>query len=502
MRTHVFWTILLLASIEPDAVERVRLMVPVLARVEDDRFAVTRLARLGRAVCRYDGETAAFVFRTGAARQSQAQLGGSLTAWQELLASAGGCDPVLAASLAASAAVRPPDLAQLAREIHWAMDRVKDEPQDAASRIEPAVAVFPDLSRGAQEDFVTFLLRLRKEDEERADEMFHETVRFLGLQPARAVVPLFVLGNYLYADSEDKQDFLSPVEVHELPLYDLRVVRREGSPDAAWFYLRTLGDCLQDNLESFALAVQLYPRAREYSNALAEPFHRRIDRLAGVEGAAEVSARFPPVVENLRPGLRKWQRELQVSDLAAFAEARDALLSGQRDLAFALSRQVRPGLKLALLFLGVAAAAEKAGDRLQGTQVLTLAAREFEHTRVRDQPWLWMAAAGLQPQHEAALFALGQAVKAWNELDASHGREAAGDIRGSAFGFVERVMGRQFPLNVPGVTGYAFADIAPVFAFDLDRLEAEVAAFKNQERRLDGQIEVLALRLRGLRRGD
>lgn len=492
----MFWAILLLASVEPDAIERVRLMVPVLANVEDDRFAVTRLARLGRAVCRYDGETAGFVFRAGAARQNRAQLGGSLAAWQELLASAGGCDAALAASLAASAAVRPPDLVWLAREIHRAMDDVKDEPQDAASRVEPAVAVFPDLSRRAQEDFITFLLRLRKEDEDRADQMFHETVRFLGLQPARAVVPLFVLGNYLYADSENKQDLLSPAEVHELPLYDLRVVRREGSPDAAWFYLRTLGDCLQDDLESFALSVQLYPPARAYSDAIAEPFRRRIDRLTGLEGAAEVSARFPPVVEDLRPGFRNWQRELQVSDLAAFADASDALRSGQRDLALALSRQVRPGLKLALLFLGVAAAADKAGDRLEGTQVRALAAREFEHTRLQDQPWLWMAAAGLEPQHEAAFFALGQAVKAWNESDASHGRGAAGDFRAGAFGFVERVANRRFPLNVPGVTGYAFADIAPVFAFDVDRLEAEVAAFKNQQRRLDAQIEVLALRLR------
>ena len=501
MRTHVFWTILLLASIDADALERVRSMVQVLAHVEDDRFAVTRIAKLGRAVCRYDGETAAFVFWMGAARQSQAQLGGSLAGWQELLASAAGCDPVLAASLAASVKVRPPDLARLAHEIHWAMDRVRDEPQDAASRVEPALAVLSDLSRRAQEDFVIFLLRLRKEDEHRAEEIFHEAVRFLSLQPARAVLPLFVLGNYLYADSEDKKDLLSLAEVGELPLYDLTVARRDGSPDAAWFYLRTLGDCLQDNLESFALAVQLYPRAREYSDTFAEPLRRRIDRLAGLEGAADVSARFRPVVEDLRPGLRKWQREQQLSDLAAFGEARDALRSGQRNLAFMLTRQVHPGLKLALLFLGVASAAEKAGDLVETTQMLELAAREFG-TSVRDQPWLWMADAGLQPQHEAAFFALSQAVKAWNESDASHGREAAGDIRASAFGFVERVTGRQFSLDVPGVTGYAFADVAPVFASDLDRLEGAVAGFKNQERRLDAQIEVLALRLRRLPRGD
>lgn len=84
----------------------------------------------------------------------------------------------------------------------------------------------------------------------------------------------------------------------------------------------------------------------------------------------------------------------------------------------------------------------------------------------------------------------------------SHGRKAAGDIRASAFGFVERAGGRQFPLDVPGVTGYAFADIAPVFASDLDRLEATVAGFENQERRLDAEIDVLALRLRRPRRGD
>jgi hypothetical protein len=267
----VLWTILLLASIDANALERVRSMARVLAEVEDDRFAVTRIAKLGSAVCRYDGETAAFVFRTGAARQSRAQFGGSLVAWQELLASAAGCDPALAKLLAASASVRPPDLVRLARDIHWAMDNVKDEPEDAVNRVEPAVAVYADLSRQAQEDFVMFLLRLRKENGDRADEIFHETVRFLGLQPARAVVPLFVLGNYLYADSEDKKDVLSGAEVDGLPLYDLRVARPDGSPDAAWFYLRTLGDCLQDDLESFALAVQLYPRARILRSARRSP---------------------------------------------------------------------------------------------------------------------------------------------------------------------------------------------------------------------------------------
>jgi hypothetical protein len=49
------------------------------------------------------------------------------------------------------------------------MDNVKDEPEDAANRVEPAVAVFSDLPRRAQEDFVVFLLRLRKEDEDYAD---------------------------------------------------------------------------------------------------------------------------------------------------------------------------------------------------------------------------------------------------------------------------------------------------------------------------------------------
>ena len=498
----MLWTILLLASIDANTLERVRSMAHVLAEVEDTRFAVTRLAKLGSAVCRYDGETASFVFRMGAARQSRAQFGGSLVAWQELLASAAGCDPALAKLLAASVSVEPPDLVKLAREIRWAMDNVKDEPEDAVNRVEPAVAVYADLSRQAQEDFVIFLLRLRKENEDRADEMFHETVRFLGLQPARAVVPLFVLGNYLYADSEDKKDVLSRAEVGELLLYDLRVARPDGSPEAAWFYLRTLGECLQDNLESFALAVQLYPRAREYSEVLAEPLRRRMERLADMEGAAEISAWFRPVVEDLRPGLRKWQREQQLSDLAAFDDARDALRSGQRDLAFALSRRVRPGLKLALIFLGVASATRSAGDLVQSTQVLALAAHEFDRTRVQDRPWLWMAAAGLQPQHDAAFFALGQAIKAWNELDASHGREGAGDIRAGAFGFVERVKDRHFSLVVPGVTGYAFADVAPVFASDLDRLEAAVTGFKNQQRRLDAQIDVLVLRLQERRRKD
>ena len=58
-----------------------------------------------------------------------------------------------------------------------------------------------------------------------------------------------------------------------------------------------------------------------------------------------------------------------------------------------------------------------------------------------------MAAAVSNRMHEAAFFAVGQAVKAWNESDASQGRDAAGDIRASPFGLVERVAGRQFPLD-------------------------------------------------------
>ncbi|MCP5112419.1 MAG: hypothetical protein GY953_16465, partial [bacterium] len=271
-----------------DALMRARTLANVLDRVEDSRLAVSGLARLGSVVCRHEYETARYVFTIGAERQQLAGFRGSLVAWQELIASAAGCDEALASEVAAIVEIRGPRIEWLESEIRAAWKELEDEPRDAASRVEPAVPFFRELSVEAQEDFVAFLLELRLEEEEIADRMFLDAVRYIRLDPAGSLPALFVLGNYVYTSPDG---VLTPLEAGGVRVYDLTLGRPESAPDAAWFYLVAAGDGLtiptddpHGPVRRFLLARQLHPRVARYSQTLADHYRTHLD-----QAAAEVS---------------------------------------------------------------------------------------------------------------------------------------------------------------------------------------------------------------------
>ncbi|MCP5115151.1 MAG: hypothetical protein GY953_30330 [bacterium] len=482
-----------------DALLRVRTMAKVLDRVDDSRLAVSGLARLGRVVCQHDYETAHYVFETGAARQQQAAYRGSLAAWQELIAPAAGCDDALAAGLAASVEIRKPRIEWLESEIRAAWEDLEDEPREAASRMEPAVPFFRELSVGGQEDFVAFLVELWLEEEETADRMFLDAVRYLRLDPAGALPALFVLGNYPYTSPDGA---LTPVAAGGIEVYDLTIERPESAPDSAWFYLLAVGDALaipaddpNGAVRRFFLAHQLYPRVERLSERLADLYRAHLEQAA---------AKVPPALtafaeERLNPVVAPPDQPVE---LARFGVIREYLRQGDLDTAFALTRDAPPGVKRALLYLSFAAVTLDAGDEIRSAQMLQLAAREHDRSSRRHRPWLWTMQAGLQVTIEldGAFTALSQAVKTWNEWDTSprYGDHPA--IRPTAIGFVERAGSadgvRQFLLRVPGVERHTFTEVLPAFGqADLDRVDAILAGLKNPDRRVDAQINAIAVRL-------
>ncbi|MCC6862913.1 MAG: hypothetical protein IT158_30340 [Bryobacterales bacterium] len=484
------------------ALMRARAMAATLGRLDDHRLAVTGLARLGRAVCRPDLETARYIFRTGAVRQGEAGSRGSLTAWHELLASASGCDPALAAELAAAVTVRLPSLEEIERDVRKAFDDVRDEPRDAANLLEGAIPVFRDLSLPAQEGFVMTLLDLRLEIEDRADELFLDTLRYLELDPAGAVPALFVLGNYFYASPAllarppDEQNKVTRIETPDLFYYDLTAERPETSPDAAWSYLVAVGNAIsiptRDSAERahrYLLARQLYSRVAEYPGRLAALYRACLEQSTD-SAPAEAAARMEGWLQRAVPGS---VRDVS-ADLEDFNKARGLLRAGEYDLALAQTAKVGRGVKKALLYLAFAAVKLEARDTSVALQMIHLAGREFDHVPPRERPWLWLARAGLEARADpdAALTTLGEAVKSWNDRDAGGRSGSWSGLRGGASGYVER----RFWLWMPGVDGYTFPDIVPRLASDLDRLDAILAGLRSPERRIDAQVQALKLRLK------
>lgn len=480
-----------------DALMRARTMAQTLDRMDDNRLAVSGLARLGSVVCRYDYETARYVFQTGASRQQRAGNRGSLVASKELMASAVSCDEGLAAEMAARVAIRKPRIEWLEDEIRAAREDLEDEegdPIDAAARAERAIPFLCELSGDGQEDFVAFLIALRLEQEELADHMFGEALRYMRFDPAGSLWSLFVLGNYLY--TSPKGD-LTLVDLG-VWVYDLRVPRPESAPDTARFFLEAAGDALDfradhpdDRALRFLLAHQLIPHVDFQARHLADQYQTSLD---------QATADVPQELIELAAGQLQPITDLDARDVGPpepFDTIRRYLQQGEVETAFALVREVRSPLKRALLYLGFAGVALDGGDEIGFARMLQLAAREHDGAPVRLRPWLWTAHAGLQASIDAdgAFIALTRAVETWKD-----GYLAGAAIRPSALGFIERVgppgRGRHFLLWVPGVDHYTLADVLPAFGLaDVDRVDSILAGLNNPDRRIEAQIAALAVRL-------
>lgn len=530
-----------------DALFRAQMLAMLYDRMEDNRLSVQGLAKLGRVVCRHDPGLARDIFLTGAARQQKASTRGSLTAWTELLGAAYGCDKPMAAAVAARVRIVAPSPESLEREVRGALEDsadAEDDLREALERVEPAVPYFRDLSVKGQENFVIFLLKLRRKAEDRADQMFFDTIHYLGLHPSGALPPLFVLGNYLYTSPDvlglprDKQSTVSPKAMGDLQVYDLRAGRPNSSPDAAWFYLHAVADSMAipqagtaGESQRYVLAYQLYPRAAEYSDQLAREYRRFLEASSqqishDIAALAEERFRAATLAPDSQEGSRLarfhayWSahqydaaREVasderrselkeRMRQLADFAEIRDSLDGGSIDVALALTRIIEPGIRRALLYLALTAASLDRKEKYRPVEMLRLAAREFDQCPLRLRPVLWLADAQLQAQIQLddAYLALAQAVKTWNEWDSEVHDELTPGVRASVIGFVERVeadgVARQFWLRLHGVHGYRFADVLPAFAkADAQRVDSIVSGVRSPEPRQEAEIQALAARL-------
>jgi hypothetical protein len=269
---------------------------------------------------------------------------------------------------------------------------------------------------------------VRREIEERGDQLFLDTVRYLDFNPNGATPALFVLGNYLHTSPEilagprDRQSVLSPVRAGGIYFYDLTAVRPEASPDAACFYLLAVSHSITDLVSDSAdhahrclLARQLESRAAEYSERLAALYRasiRQSREATPYEAAAEVAQRTRAVAMasamdfgsgrlfafNAAWSARRFQEAREaasgsqpLADLAEFGEAREFLRAGQQDTAFALTAKVNRGVKKALLYLGSASAKLQARDPAGALQIIHLAAPRVRARRSAPAP---LAVAG------------------------------------------------------------------------------------------------------------
>lgn len=539
MPSHKVVTIILLAAVggwaqdlRSDTMARVRAMTATLARSEDSRLALGGLAQIGRLVCRYDKDEARVVFL--AAADSQLRLNGRISwrMWQQVVLSAGACDQRLGAELTDRMKIRPPSAEALESGIREGLENVEDDPARAADKLEPPVPFFRQLSVRGQEDFVRLLLESRRDDFERSDAVFADTLGYVALQPAGAAGALFALGNYLYTAPDvlsgdfTRQALLTAVDAGDLRVYELTVERPEDPPELTTAYLEVVGQALtisSDDPRRFLLAYQLYPRAAEVSDVLARQYRAVLDAGSDPSTSQEVLAQFRPLAaessgagtldafhaawsarrfdaaRTILGGYPMGPAKDRLVQLVQFGEAAESLQAGDIDGALALARPLQSDLSRTLLYLGAGATALSSDSSLAAS-LLSLAAGAVDKCPATSRSTLWLTLAALQARSDsaAAFLALGQSVKTGNEAGA---RSTGNDIRASETGFIATWGaggGRrsQFWLRVPGVDGYTFATTLPALvAGDADRVDSILSSIKNADRCQEARIQALAARL-------
>ena len=254
----------------------------------DHRLGAQSLARLGQIVCRFSRPYAETMFHQAMGLVETLPLTGdrdrAIARW-EVTSRAATCDPALAKLLSRGGPRF--DASYL----------VKNARQSLDSNFESALIMVTEatrewLSDAGVKDFVDFLNSLRAQDEsDIADQLFEARLEWVATQPDFDAGQYAVLGTYVFGPGDDtliNAGLLLPPNTVALTLVDSLP---DATTDAIVAYLEQGAELLAipganaDDVTRarlrYALALALFPQARQYAPDTETQFANVLQQLAG-----------------------------------------------------------------------------------------------------------------------------------------------------------------------------------------------------------------------------
>lgn len=393
---------------------------------------------------------------------------------------------------------------------------------------------------GVPRQMVSFLLRLRHQSETAADELYQTTLSRLAAEPVVDGLSLMELGAYVFTSPFTNQELeergaVIMQSVGNSVVINLSLARPGMSPDAARAYLATAADILsrrptdpQQQRLYYVTAYQLLPHAQRLAPALAPRLAVALQALTpdvpqALTQQSAYAALAPtenytfgdtlreldeigePVAHDQRAMLlatglcfagdfakarvvaervREQAARSKVLNLIGAADATKLLERGATDAAEEAAGKLAPSVERAVLWLTVARARSRAGERARASEALNALLRDARRLDDGRQPFLLLAAAGESARFDAAgaLQIFNEAVKALN----------AGTGKPVKWTEVVEVGGRGFQFALRGLDdANTIAAIRQLYAADPQGAEA-VALTLRHERLLGPALRALA----------
>jgi hypothetical protein len=539
-----------------------------LRTLHDPAIIAHGLSRLGVLVCPRDHGAGVALFRDVAVRIETLELRSFLTAtrplpvpsftalWRGARAAAVACDPALASDFDRDTSkAKMEEERRLSDEmLDRARARIEENPDRAAQLMQAALSVSdPDTLDIAL--FTRLLSRLRERSPDLADEVFADAIDYLIAAREPNPSALMELGKYIfvsrgYYDDPDNEQRSETVTAGNWSVTKFELIRRSSSfddvrqfADAAVKILgSTAASRWYDPVVAFAIARQLLRPGWIEEQDMLDKLKSLYSQLAAMSDASpasvlsalelgtpnlagmELMARDRGLLAVIAASQAKQfgdARELvrRVNDAAArriaaelvdFAESADAISRKDLQWATTLANGLRPGVKRALLYAGIAAAAP---TREGAFEMIQLGMKDITDLVPEQQMFLFAASgiAAFRLDPDTALMVLGEYVRASNDAYATPRRRnrrvgtTVGPGRGTATilynrrGLAEVVddgsaVRYRFPLRVPGVTEMTLAGFLRAGRrADPERLESNVVALKSETQLADGLIALAGM---------
>ena len=546
-------------------------------QLHDPVVAAYALGRLAETVCAKDPVAGAELFRGSLGRLrllTPAAFGSarrrlpvpSFTAlWKTLTPAAAKCSAELQqltdserakAKMQEERQQAPQNLGQAVSLVTSDPDRAAQLARAAITASDPMLLDIPTLT--------FFLSNLRDRAGDVADELFPDALNFIASAPQPSPGLLQELGKYLftaprYRDLPDVEQASETYKVGSTSIANFTSNRKSASSDdirqyieAALKVLTATNDPYYDPVTAYAIAFQMLPKAEDVAPDLVDKLREALvpivqlagsgvgqvqAAIGGSQGADAEGGEGPRNRDRLvrrvlaATGMRKFTeaRDLlksvddlpvrsQVGPLIDFAEAAAALENKDVQWSFTLANSLRGGVKRALLYAGLAAAARDRGQAL-GYVALGLRDTELLPAEQRMLTTAGLAGAMLRVDADNGLSALNLFVKAANDAYSSprEGRFDPQVIRkhsplSKSTTFTDSSLilansrclcealdtgrGRHnFTLKVPGLQATQLTDVVRnASGVDTGRLEAILLALKDETLMAAGLNALAALR--------
>jgi hypothetical protein len=546
-------------------------------QLHDPVVATYALGRLAQTVCAKDPVAGAELFRNSLIRLrslTPAAFGSArhklpvpsfTTLWKTLTTAAAKCSPDLQqlADAEHAKAKMLEERQQASENLGQAMSLLTSDPDRAAQLARTAMAASDPIALDIP-TLTFFFSNLRDRAGDVADELFPNVLNFIASASQPSPGRLLELGKYLFTaprcrELPDVQQASETYTVGSTSIANFAANRKSANSDdirqyieAALKVLTATNDSYYDPVTAYAIAFQMLPKAEDVAPDLVDKLREALvpivqlagsgvgqvqAAIGGSQGADAEGGEGPRNRDRLvrrvlaATGMRKFTeaRDLlksvddlpvrsQVGPLIDFAEAAAALENKDVQWSFTLANSLRGGVKRALLYAGLAAAARDRGQAL-GYVALGLRDTELLPAEQRMLTTAGLAGAMLRVDADNGLSALNLFVKAANDAYSSprEGRFDPQVIRrhsplSKATTFtdsslilansrclceaIDTGLGRHnFALKVPGLQQTELtAVVRNASGVDTERLEAILLALRDETLKAAGLNALAALR--------